>query len=409
SWSGIFTQRDGPNTFCFRNTASGIVSPPKPQVVELGWTSKTQTVYDCKYNLNLAGAEGFKLSYSGFDMDKFEFGNIEKVLDKSSNNLTIYLDLSKQNTLNCQKIDRFFVQKVEQEFIYDGKAKGFETPTGIVAPKTSPGDKYELKWSGSLKYVYQLDGVINNEWTSGTSLLLTGLQAGNHKLRMLFSNDGMLGKIQEFDFATGQKPPKLQLASKSAQCKDGKIVIKGTTDPDATVDPPATVNADGSFEMTVKVDTCPKTLTIKATNKLGLETVETVSITTTRLVKIFMQLGSSTATDESGNTYTLQVPPQKIKGTTYVPMRFIGERLGAQILWDAKLRKVTYILGSVTVELVIGSTEATVNGRKTKMPGAAVVINGKTLVPVRFVAEALGAKVSFDAASGAITIEYLVQ
>lgn len=409
SWSGIFTQRDGPNTFSFRNTSSGVVSPPKPQVVELGWADKTQMVYGCRYDLHLASAGGFKLTYDGFDMDKFEFGRIEKTLDNTNTNLTIYLNLSKQSILTCEKNDRFFGQKIEQEFIYDGKAKGFETPSGMVAPKTSPNDKYELKWPDALKYIYQLDGKVNNEWTSSTSLILSGLQTGSHKLKVLFSNDGMLGKVQEFEFATGQKPPKLQLVSKTAQCKDGKIVIKGTTDPDVTLDPPATVNADGSFEMTVKADACPKTLTIKATNKIGLETVEVVTISSSKLIKIKMQLGSSTATDESGNTYTLQVPPQKIKGSTYVPMRFIGERLGAQILWEANLKKVTYILGSVTVELIIGSTEAIVNGKKTKMPGAAVVVNGKTLVPVRFVAEALGAKVSFDAATGVITIEYLVQ
>ncbi len=119
-----------------------------------------------------------------------------------------------------------------------------------------------------------------------------------------------------------------------------------------------------------------------------------------------MHIGSNIATDETGQSYTMPVPPQSIKGTTYVPMRFIGERLGARILWDDFLRQVTYILGVTTVEIIIGKPEARVNGSVVRMSAPAIVQSGRTLVPVRFVAEALGAAVSYEPATKKIVIVY---
>ena len=409
TWAAIFEQKDGPNTYRFRNTVDGQVSPQKPTSLDCGWADKSQKVYDCRYDWNFTGVDGFKMTYTGFNPEKFEFGKIERVLDKSSNTGSAYLDLSSPTTMTLEKSDRFFSQLITEEFIYDGKSKTFAAPSGIIAPKTSASDKYELKWTGQVKFMYQLDGVVSRDWESGSSLLLTGLAAGNHRLRVVFYYDGMLGKIQEFEFAAGQKPPKLELALKTAQCKNGVITVKGVTDPDVTLDPPATITSNGSFEMTVKVDSCPKTLTITATNKAGLQTSQTITITSSHLIKITMQIGSKTATDESGKTYTLTTPPQVIGSLTYVPMRFIGERLGAQILWDDATKKVTYILGSKVVEITIGKPEAIIDGKKIKMPGAAVIVRGKALVPVRFVSEGLGAKVTYEASTKTITIEYLAE
>jgi hypothetical protein len=406
SWSGIFEEKDGPNTFMFRNMADGQVSPPKPQILETNRTQKSQKVYDCRFDYALPGSEGAKIIYNGFDTKSFSYGLHELVIDKATTTGTLYLDLSKPSTMIMNKTDRFFGQKAEQLFIYGGKSPNFDTPSGLNAPMASSGDKYEIKWRDQARFMYELDGKISRDWESSTSLLLTGLSVGTHKLRIIFYSDGMLGRIHEYDFASGVKPPALTLESKQVQCRDGKVIIKGKTDPEVTLDPPAKVNADGSFEMTINVDTCPKSVVVKAKNKFGLETSETVTVSSGNFVRIVMQIGSSTATDQSGNKYTLQVPPQIIKGSTYVPMRFVGERLGAEIQWDGNLRKVTYILGSTRVELIIGNAEAIVNGKKTKMPGAAVIVGGKTLVPVRFVAEALGAKVGYESATKTITIEY---
>ena len=126
----------------------------------------------------------------------------------------------------------------------------------------------------------------------------------------------------------------------------------------------------------------------------------------TKYVMVTMQIGSKTATSNDGATYTLDVPPMILAGSTFVPMRFIGERLSAEITWVASEKKVIYKLGKTIVEIWIGKKEAKVNGAEYKLASSPVIVSGKTLVPLRFVAEALGAKVTWQGETKTIIIEY---
>jgi hypothetical protein len=406
TWSGIFQESQDSLTLGFRNTIDGEFTPPTLEYVNTTWTERIVTVPDCRVDLTLSNATGMTVFYDGLSFEKFAFGRWEKKVTRQNMKMTFYLDLLKTANITVSRNDRFLLQLSEQEYVYGGNNKNFKGPGGLSVPKSVTGNNTTIKWNENMKYMYRFDGIGSRDWESGNSLLLNNMDAGIHKLEMVFYSDGIMSPIQTFEIASGVKPPALTLESKQVQCRDGKVIIKGKTDPEVTLDPPAKVNADGTFEMTINVDTCPKSVVVKAKNKFGLETSETVTVSSGNYVKIVMQIGSPTATDQSGNKYTLQVPPQIIKGSTYVPMRFVGERLGAEIQWDGNLRKVTYILGSTRVELIIGNAEAIVNGKKTKMPGAAVIVGGKTLVPVRFVAEALGAKVGYESATKTITIEY---
>lgn len=406
SWTGMFVSHENKMELGFRNTEIDGFTPPRLQMVETGWASDTQSINDCRLDLNLQNAIGYKAAYDGLDIDKLELGKTERKITRQASSQTIYLDLQKLASLSVEKSDRYLLQKCPQHYVYSGKSKNWQGPAGLKAPQSVEGNKIEIVWGDNVRYMYRLDGIGTTNWENGSGLLLTGLTADKHKLRIIFYNDGIMSPVKEFEFTSGAKPPTLVLESNKVQCKDGKVVIKGTTDKDVTLDPPGTVDSDGSFEIVVEAPECPKTITVKAKNRFGLETTQTVTVTVGKNIKITMKLGSNTATDETGTTYKLSVPPQKIKGMTYVPMRFIGERLGAQILWDNNLKKVTYILGSVKVEIIIGKTEATVNGKTVKMPGPPVVVSGNTLVPVRFVAEALGAKVTWIGETEQIIVEY---
>lgn len=92
-------------------------------------------------------------------------------------------------------------------------------------------------------------------------------------------------------------------------------------------------------------------------------------------------------------------------GRTFVPVRFIGENLGAYIGWDGTARKVTYLGGDTRIDLWIGRKTALVNGREMTLDAAPYIDrNGRTLVPVRFVSEAMGASVAWDGATRTVTI-----
>ena len=79
---------------------------------------------------------------------------------------------------------------------------------------------------------------------------------------------------------------------------------------------------------------------------------------------------------------------------TYVPFRALGETFGAKVDWDQDAQTVTYVLGDTTVVMTIGEKTYTVNGEEKTMDVAPVLTGDRTYVPVRFVAESLGYKVT---------------
>lgn len=83
-------------------------------------------------------------------------------------------------------------------------------------------------------------------------------------------------------------------------------------------------------------------------------------------------------------------------GYTLVPVRAIFENLGATVEWDGINKTVTGKTENKTVVLKIDNKIATVNGVPIELAVPAQIINGSTYVPVRFVAESLGAEVNWD-------------
>ena len=91
----------------------------------------------------------------------------------------------------------------------------------------------------------------------------------------------------------------------------------------------------------------------------------------------------------------------RAESRTYVPARFVAEYLGAQVLWDDATRSVTIIADDKTIVMSIGSNKYTVNGAARTMDAAPRMMSStpgyaRTMVPIRFVAEALGQDVEWD-------------
>lgn len=97
-------------------------------------------------------------------------------------------------------------------------------------------------------------------------------------------------------------------------------------------------------------------------------------------------------------------PPVIINGYTLVPMRAIFNELGATVTWDKYTRSVTGTKDNITILIVVDSEYANVNGESIKLPQRARIINGKTMVPLKFVSKSLGAYVDYDKATRTITI-----
>jgi len=107
----------------------------------------------------------------------------------------------------------------------------------------------------------------------------------------------------------------------------------------------------------------------------------------------------------------IEVPPQIIEGRTYLPIRYIIEPLGGKIYWDSICKKISIIFKDKNIDLWIGKNIAKVNEtNKLIDPNnpkvVPLIIQGRTMIPIRFVAENLGCKVNWDPLSKTITIIY---
>jgi alpha-tubulin suppressor-like RCC1 family protein len=105
-----------------------------------------------------------------------------------------------------------------------------------------------------------------------------------------------------------------------------------------------------------------------------------------------------------GTILLFDQPPVLINTKTMVPLRKIFEALGATIVWDAKTQTVTATLGETIVKLTIGDTKGYVNNVAVSLEQPAVIIKEKTLVPVRFIGESFGAKVGWDEANKTVIL-----
>ena len=93
-----------------------------------------------------------------------------------------------------------------------------------------------------------------------------------------------------------------------------------------------------------------------------------------------------------------------VNGVTLVPLRYIAEWLGALVRFDDEHKVVVLTLGSSNVELQIGTKRAWLNGDPVEMATPIQSCNGATYVPLRFVAEGLAAGVEWDKASKMVKV-----
>lgn len=101
------------------------------------------------------------------------------------------------------------------------------------------------------------------------------------------------------------------------------------------------------------------------------------------------------------------VDPVIIDNRTLVPVRFLSEKMNYKVNWDGKNQKVTIDNGNKKIELFIGKNKAAINGINQEMTDSVppVVINNRTMVPIRFVVEQFGIKIDYDNSQRKVTLE----
>ena len=98
------------------------------------------------------------------------------------------------------------------------------------------------------------------------------------------------------------------------------------------------------------------------------------------------------------------VAPKIVNDRTMLPIRIVAESLGGTVTWNGELQRVTIQKGADVILITIGADTAYVNGTAVKLDAAAFVENGRTYLPLRFISETLGAQVVWNEAEKTVTI-----
>lgn len=107
----------------------------------------------------------------------------------------------------------------------------------------------------------------------------------------------------------------------------------------------------------------------------------------------------------NGNIIVFDQQPMVVDGRTLVPLRAIFDQLGVRTEWDEKTKTVKASKGKKKMSLKVGSHQAMVDDKVITLDQQARIIKGRTLVPLRFVSESVGAQVNWDGKTGTVDIK----
>ena len=125
--------------------------------------------------------------------------------------------------------------------------------------------------------------------------------------------------------------------------------------------------------------------------------------------KIVLKMKSSTMTVDG---VVKEIDPGKgtspvsINGRTMVPIRALIETMGGNLTWTPTNQQLDISLKSKSLKLWVNNTTADLDGKDLKMEVPPKIINGRTMVPLRFVSESLGCQVSWEPKTQQVTILY---
>jgi len=111
--------------------------------------------------------------------------------------------------------------------------------------------------------------------------------------------------------------------------------------------------------------------------------------------EVTLKVGSLQA-QADGVFHNLTAAPRVIEGATMVPLRFLSEVFGAEVAWDSETRKIVVKNGGSVIYLQVGETKVVIDGTEKVVGVAPVVENGTTLVPLRFIVENMHYQVNYQ-------------
>jgi len=287
-----------------------------------------------------------------------------------------------------------------------------------------PGESIDLSWDGvnpTWDYNVQVGtssdftNLVKSEIVEAMSYTISSLIPGSYYWRVRGMYDNGAGSWSAIVKFTITDPITLLVGSLLSETETNSITVSGSTNGDSVLvnGKKATISNE-KFSIVIPLSEGNNNIVVAA-NK-GEQTIQKSFIVIYRKpvqiekTVIVLQIGKSMFT-VNGVSQSLDSPPVIKNGRTLVPIRAIIESLGGTVSWDGVARKATVALGDTSLELWIGKSVARVNGMNTPIDSTNAkvvpeIINGRTMLPLRFVSENLGATVTWEQSTQTITITY---
>jgi thiol-disulfide isomerase/thioredoxin len=142
---------------------------------------------------------------------------------------------------------------------------------------------------------------------------------------------------------------------------------------------------------------------IMFTSNGGNQEIDIHFVVSKESVVIQFQIGNKTVLINN-KPKTMDAAPFILNGRTVVPIRVIAEAFGAEIQWEGSTQTITILLDKKTIVMKVGSTIASIDDNPIILDAPPVIQNGRTFVPLRFIAEAFGAEIQWEGSTQTITI-----
>jgi len=208
-------------------------------------------------------------------------------------------------------------------------------------------------------------------------------------------------------------PPNVTVDALPSPLTSTKVKLTGYVEIGATVlvnDKPATVASD-DWEVELTLDYGENLVTVVATDAVGNEKKVETTVVIFKRTALELQIGNPTPKVNGAYADPLEAAPFIKDGRTMVPLRFIAEAFGANVEWipETKGINISLELASAvhTIGLQVGNPTAIVDGEVVTLDVAPVIVNGRTFVPLRFIAESFGATVNWNELYQVVTIDFL--
>jgi len=319
-----------------------------------------------------------------------------------------------------------------------------ETPWDLILPSIpsninifqESSNSVKITWSPSNKGSYDLGGyfiyrettpngdfgeALNSSPITSNQYIDRNLVTGKtyyYKIRSvdIDSNMSDYSSVVEITIPGDSNPPEISL-SIPAETYESILRIQGKIKDDISgvkylkvngVELP--ISLDGSFSYDLTLNVGKNNINVEAEDFQNNKVTKIFTVIYIKRITLTLQIGNKLMYVNE-NPVRIDTAPVIIEGRTLLPIRWVVEPLGANVNWNSKERKVTISLNTTTIELWIGKNIAKVNGKDVQIDPnnskvVPVIINSRSMLPVRFVSENLGCVVNWDEKTKTIKILY---